>query len=210
MPSDSELSERDVVRPPTHAGVFRNGKVELDCPVEWPNGARVKVYLAEPIRPVRPSGHVIIAGFGPAGRWVADVLERFTIPYVLIETNPNTVSAQRALGKRVILGDASDPGILEAAGISTASLLVLTIPDEAATIRAIQAAKAANPALVVMARTAYTSSGMSARQAGADVVVNAERAVAREFYESVLFELSRAFSPGPAGREPAGADGCGC
>ena len=188
MFSDADVSEQDSTTP-FYSGVFRQGKVELDYPVSWPEGLRVRVQLAEPTDMPEPLGHVVIAGFGLVGRCAADVLDKYAIDYVVIETNERTVSGQRTLGRQAILGDVSNPEVLEAARIRSAGMLVLTIPDQEATISAVRAAKAASPSLFVVARAVHTSGGLQTRQVGADVVINAERVVAKEFYEWLLLRL---------------------
>ena len=43
--------------------------------------------------------HVIIVGFGLAGRCVADLLTHAKIRFTIVERNPVTVATQRALGR---------------------------------------------------------------------------------------------------------------
>jgi voltage-gated potassium channel Kch len=186
----SETSERDPAHLPVYPGVLRGGKVELDHPVTWRDGVRVWVQIAEDREGIEQRGHAIIAGFGPAGRWAADVLERFSVPYCIIERNLRTAAAQETLGKRVVLGDASDELTLDVAGVREAGMLVLTIPDEKATIKTIRCARALNEKLVIIARTEYTSTALVARKSGADVVISAEVAVARELHQLLLLALT--------------------
>ncbi len=135
--------------------------------------------------------HVIIAGFGPGGRFVAECLKKAGIPFVLVEKNPETVRTQAALGIQVIQGDVTDADVLQRAGIETASVLALAIPDEQAAIRAAAAAHAIRPEVHIIAATRYTSSGFKALQAGADEVIVAEQAVAREFRDRIRAFMAR-------------------
>ncbi len=75
------------------------------------------------------NGHVIIAGGGSIGRYVASVLKDTFQPFVVIDLNPETVARYRAAGIPVIYGDASHPVVLEAANFRHARLLVDTVPD---------------------------------------------------------------------------------
>lgn len=176
---------------PTHSGVFRNGRIELDHPVGWADGMRVVVQIVGDCNGCSDHRHAVIAGFGPAGRCAVDVLEKFSIPYVIVDRNPKTASTQQVLGRRAVLGDVTEPAVLEQAEIGRADLLILTIPDEKATIRAIRTAKVMNPSLAIVARTEYISTALVARRAGARAVVSAEIAVAREFHEVLLRSLMR-------------------
>lgn len=144
--------------------------------------------------------HVIIAGFGVGGRFIAEYLRAHDIPFVLIEMNPETCLAQRALGLRVVQGDVSDEGILKAADIETASVLALAIPNEEAALQATELANRIRPEIHIIAGTRYTSTGLQALQRGADEVVVAEQAVAMEFYRRIAAFMSatRVEPAGPA------------
>ena len=131
--------------------------------------------------PQTQPAHAIIAGFGVPGRVVAEMLESRGTPYTVIETNPATVTRACKPGRRLVCGDASDPQVLRNAGIESATLLVIAIPDESAALACTRVARHLNPTLHIITRTHYTSIGMEAKQLGANEVVVAEQAVAREF-----------------------------
>ncbi len=129
--------------------------------------------------------HVIIAGYGVGGRFIAEYLKERQMPFVVVEMNVNTCKAQRTIGVSVIEGDISDEAVLRQAGVETASVLALSIPDEKAAIRATEIANAIRPEIHIIASTQYTSSGLKALQSGADEVIVAEQAVAQEFYRRI-------------------------
>ncbi len=129
--------------------------------------------------------HVIIAGYGVGGRFIAEYLQRHDIPFVIVETNPETCEAQRALGIEVLHGSIADESILRTAGIETALVLALAIPDEQTAVRATELANAIRPEIHIIAGTRYTSAGIQALQKGADEIIVAEQAVAREFYRRI-------------------------
>ena len=164
--------------------VFRNQQVCLDGPVDWSEGTSLTVTPQLPVRLDGESGgHVIIVGFGLAGRGVADLLDRAKLSYTIIEKNPATVKTQQALGRHIIEGDAIDSRILMEAGLTTATILALTIPHEEAVLAATALARRLQPNIFIIARTNYSSQGMRAFQLGADEVVKAEQAVALQFCE---------------------------
>jgi voltage-gated potassium channel Kch len=195
-----EPFEQDPRALPVHSGVIRGGKVEFDSPTTWPDGARVCVQVAADHNGLDRPSHAIIVGFGPTGRWVADVLDRFSVPYCIVERNIKTVSDQQCLGKRIVLGDVTDELVLEMAGVRDAGMLALTIPDEKSVVRAIRCAKGLNPRIVIFAKTEHASTALVARKAGADVVISAEIAVAKEFHELLLLCLSGGLSIASSGR----------
>lgn len=167
-----------------------DGRVDLEGPVDWPDGTKL---LVSPIPPNaldgRLKGHVIVAGFGLAGRCVVDLLTGLHIPYTIIEQNAVTVETQRALGRTIVQGDASQSEVLVSAGLNAAGMLALTIPDEEAVLKAIGVARRLHPEIYIIARTNYSSKGMHAAQLGADDVVKAEQAVALQFYERLSRRL---------------------
>ena len=168
----------------SYRATYRNAQILLDEPVEWPEGTGLLVTpLLRPEGQQRIDGHVIIVGFGLAGRCVADLLDQVKVPYVIVERNPITVETQSALGRRIIKGDATDSEILMQADLSDAEILALTIPDEDAVLQATSLARRLKPDIYIIARTNYSSKGMRASQLGADDVVKAEQAVALQFYE---------------------------
>lgn len=173
--------------------VYRGGSVQLDGPVSWPEGTRLTVTPV--LMPTEGweeiEGDVIIVGFGLAGRCVADLLDRVNVGYTIVEQNPVTVETQRALGRTIIQGNATDTQTLIEAGLNTASTLALTIPDEDAVLEAVELARRLRPKINIIARTNYSSKGMRASQLGADEVIKAEQAVALQFYD----RLSRRFRP---------------
>lgn len=178
-------------------GIYAQGRIALTRPPCWPDGSRVvfRVEKVESPSSTEQNGatgrieRVIIAGFGPSGRWVAEIFQRHAIEFVIVELNEQTVARQRKLGVQAIAGNISEPEVLREAGIERASALLLTIPDERAVIEATRVARAMNPSLYIVARTLHTSAGMAARQAGADEVIKDEQAVASRFSELLTRKL---------------------
>jgi CPA2 family monovalent cation:H+ antiporter-2 len=128
-----------------------------------------------------PRGHAIIAGFGLAGREVANAAIARGMPVRVIELNNDTVRRCALAGLSIHKGDAADPAVLRAAGIADAALFAATMPNDHAVIEAVAQARLLNPRVRILARCDYTSNGMKAMRRGADEVVVAEQAVAREF-----------------------------
>lgn len=173
--------------------VFTDDGVQLAGQPDWPEGTRLVVTPIE-TADLEGSldGHVIIVGFGLAGRCVADLLSSSNIPYTIVEKNPVTVETQRALGRDVVEGTATEVATLVKAGLTTASVLALTIPDEEAVLEAIAVARRLRPEIYIIARTNYSSKGMKASQLGADDVIKAEQAVALQFYDRLARRIRQA------------------
>ncbi|HBU42463.1 MAG TPA: hypothetical protein DEB57_06230, partial [Microbacterium sp.] len=58
---------------------------------------------------------VVIAGFGPVGRVVADRLAATGFLITIVEINPETVRKQSSIGRRVIFGDITNEEVLHSA-----------------------------------------------------------------------------------------------
>lgn len=132
--------------------------------------------------------HVIIAGFGPIGRVLADSLKAAGTPYTVIEMNEATVKTQQLLGCAIIQGDASDPAVLLRAGVAEASALAITLRDTAAAVRVCQAARALCPAgtLTITIRTRHLSEAFEAKRHGADIAVVEEIETAKAMASVVV------------------------
>ncbi|CAG0967666.1 Glutathione-regulated potassium-efflux system protein KefC [Phycisphaerales bacterium] len=128
----------------------------------------------------------IVAGFGPVGRAVADLLARDGVDVTVIEMNPKTVQKQTSLGRRIVYGDASNPSVLESAGLECADAVVLTLPDDEVVLRSCTMIRAHNPGVFIAVRTGALSLGLRAMQLGADHAVVEEMVTAEAMSRQVL------------------------
>ncbi len=99
--------------------------------------------------------HVIVIGFGHAGRSVVGALNRQGIPYRIIEANYHTVTKERKMGEPIAYGDASRREVLEAAGIDRARLVVLTAPGRHVMTAVLLAIHRARPDIRTIVRASY-------------------------------------------------------
>lgn len=121
----------------------------------------------------RPPGRVIIVGFGPAGRRVAEALGEAAIPFLVVDLNPQTVSANR-LSLPIEFGDAARPEILRHLGVEYSRALVVTVPEPHTSELIIRQAKRIAPTIPVVARVRYQTRGSALARAGADRAVDEE------------------------------------
>jgi CPA2 family monovalent cation:H+ antiporter-2 len=80
---------------------------------------------------------------------------------------------------RARLGDATRPEVLEHAGIATALVLVVTLPDHIAARLIIAEVRATHPGLPVVARARYHRHVEGLKLGPEDLVVDEEEAVGR-------------------------------
>jgi glutathione-regulated potassium-efflux system protein KefB len=110
---------------------------------------------------------VIIGGYGRVGHTVAAVLACRGIPFVAVDTDPARVARGKADGFPVFYGDIGDPELLSAAGAGRADLVVLTIDNVPAALRAVELLRGSWPALRVIARARDLEASGRLLEAGA-------------------------------------------
>jgi CPA2 family monovalent cation:H+ antiporter-2 len=129
---------------------------------------------------------VFIVGFGPSGRKVAGALMDHGLKPEVIELNPASVKAARAMGLTVHLGDAASEGVLSHAGITGSCVIVVTVPDPRSAQRILQNVHALSPTSGVIVRSRYNISTMDLWELGAAFVVDEENVVGLEIARQVI------------------------
>ncbi|WP_292491524.1 cation:proton antiporter [Methanoculleus sp. 10] len=131
-------------------------------------------------------GHIIIIGFGPMGRHVAEAARSTGVPYMAVDLNPKTVREGRKIGEPIFFGDAINEGVLAHAGVERARVVVVTIPN-AATARQVTAiARKMNPDCAIITRTRYMEDSLALYAIGANDVVCEEFETAAKVLARVL------------------------
>jgi CPA2 family monovalent cation:H+ antiporter-2 len=130
--------------------------------------------------------HVIIAGYGLAGRELSHSLEDCGVPYVIVDINPENIRSALQRVEPAYFGDVTSSEVLEALGAAHARELVLVINDVEATVRAIRAARRLSPELSIFARVFYAADIERVIRAGATEVVAAELEATVEVTQRVL------------------------
>ena len=97
--------------------------------------------------------HVVIAGYGRVGSFVARLLARLDQPFVVVDPNPGRADEARDAGYPVVYGDAAAEPVLEAAGVRRARLVIVTVPDPVGARLVVERARSINPNVHVVART---------------------------------------------------------
>jgi voltage-gated potassium channel len=117
------------------------------------------------------SGHTVVAGFGRVGALVCDGLATSGRPFVIVDQDPERVPEMEARGFLHIVGDATEEGMLREAGVERASVLVTTMPNDAANVFITLTARELSPQLMIIARAEQPSTPKKLRQAGANHVI---------------------------------------
>ncbi|MFZ5979368.1 MAG: NAD-binding protein, partial [Candidatus Zixiibacteriota bacterium] len=130
--------------------------------------------------------HIIIGGFGFAGKELARTLKDCRVPYLIAELNAETVHRAVREGEPAYFCDITNSEVLEMLGAAHARELVILINDPGAVERAVRAARTVSATLKIIARTNYLLDVERLLAAGADEVIPAEREAAARVVETVL------------------------
>ena len=118
--------------------------------------------------------HVIVVGYGVAGRLAVNALAGCNISYVILELNARNVEAGRDEKHPIYYGDATNIETLEHFKIDTARALVLLINDPQAAARVVDTVRRVAPKLPVLMRTRYLGEKQQLMGMGATDVVAEE------------------------------------
>jgi monovalent cation:H+ antiporter-2, CPA2 family len=97
--------------------------------------------------------HVIVAGYGRVGSFVAGMLHRLERPVVVLDVNPGRVKEAGEAGLPTVYGEAAAEPVLEAARVDGARLFILTVPDPVGVRLIIERVRRMNPDLHIVARS---------------------------------------------------------
>ena len=122
--------------------------------------------------------HAIIVGYGSVGQIIGDGLKAQGFPFVVIDDNRRRVEDLRKRGLIAIYGDATAAGVLEAAGVDHAKLLILAIPQGFQKRRIIELARASNPHIETAVRTHRASEVARLKDQGVGLAIMGRREVA--------------------------------
>ena len=110
---------------------------------------------AAAVTPNGLSGHVVLVGYGVAGKLVARALEACGVHYVALELNAETVLEARKANQRVYYGDATNAEALGHAHIDKAKALLLLMNDPFGAERVVDTAKRIAPNIPILMRARY-------------------------------------------------------
>jgi CPA2 family monovalent cation:H+ antiporter-2 len=136
--------------------------------------------------------HVVIIGYGMAGRTLAQILRSLGMPYHIVDSNPYTEGKLRGSGEPFTFGDATRLVILKAVGVERAKAVVIAISDPAATRRCIAMIRSLAPDVHIVVRTRYARNLDHLLEDGASEVVAEEFESTIDLFSKVLrlFEVS--------------------
>jgi voltage-gated potassium channel len=117
-------------------------------------------------------GHMIVCGFGRVGSQVAKALGGRETKVVVVDEDPERAAAAAESGYLTVVGDSTEDETLVLAGINEASVLMVSLADDADAISTVLSARVLNGELRIIARANAASAEAKLMRAGCNHVVN--------------------------------------
>ena len=115
--------------------------------------------------------HVIICGFGRVGQVLAKFLSQEKINWLALDLDPTLLHKSSIAGEQVFYGDAGDPEVLLAAGVTKAKMVILSFADEAVNLELVKYLRKLRLDFQIFVRTKDDSNIKAFEEAGATEVV---------------------------------------
>ncbi|MDB5409694.1 MAG: sodium:proton antiporter [Rhodospirillales bacterium] len=129
--------------------------------------------------------HTILVGCGRVGHIVCDSLRRDGGPLYVIEERADSVAELHEAGIEALAANATQVGVLKAANIARARVLLVAIPQAFEAGEIVEQSRKANPQLTIIARAHFDAEVDYLRRLGATIVIMGEREIARGMIEQI-------------------------
>ncbi len=133
--------------------------------------------------------HIVIAGGGRVGQYVARVLQRLELGFVLLELDYRRVEQAKEAGLPIIYGDASQEVVLAAAQVGSARLLLVTTPALETTGAIVKQVRRLQPELHIVARANSIEVLQTLHEHGVQEVVQPEFEASLEMTRQALLHF---------------------
>lgn len=116
--------------------------------------------------------HFIICGFGRIGRIIAREFARQTVPFVIIERDPDRMKEAIDAGYLAVEADASSEDVLQRIGIGRARGFIAAVSTDAENVYAVLTARLLRPDLYIIGRAETEDAKAKLIRAGCDRVLS--------------------------------------
>lgn len=130
--------------------------------------------------------HAIVLGHGRVGRYISHALSQSSIPYVVIDYNNHLVNHLRKRGVDVVYGDPVEIDILRSAGIGSAKVLIVAIPDIHTAEIIIANSKNLNPNIKIISRIHHEGDIARLKDLGVTFIIQPEFEAAISMTQKIL------------------------
>ncbi len=129
--------------------------------------------------------HVIVCGYGLVGEKIADILEQYDIPFVVIEQDKDKVSLLEDKKIDVVLGDATSSKTLREAGIEKARAVAIALDNDAKNLFTIITVRSLNDKVIIATRANDETLVAKFKEAGAGFVATPNRSASDELFREL-------------------------
>jgi CPA2 family monovalent cation:H+ antiporter-2 len=147
----------------------------------------------QPIVPEVAAGarrrYAVLCGYGRIGRLVGAALERRGFPYIVIEADPGICRELRTRGVPVVQGVAENERNMDRLDLSSAQVVVVSVPDPIAMRRIVHHVRRRAPRLPIIARARSSADRDMLEREGVGEIVVAETEAALEIARFTLGRL---------------------
>lgn len=137
---------------------------------------------APPERDIVPTelhDHIVVVGYGRVGSLLGAGLLAQGSKLLVIEDNPEAVATAKRDGAELLVGNAADPEVLAAAGMTRAVRLFVAIPGSFEAGQVCEQARAENATLPIVARAHSDAEVAHLTKCGATLTIMGEAEIAR-------------------------------
>ncbi|WKZ25701.1 MAG: cation:proton antiporter [bacterium] len=131
------------------------------------------------------SEHVVLVGCDKIGSSMLSYFRRRNIPLVVIDFDPGVFKRLSSENTSVLLGDATDSEILELAKITSAKLIICTIPNVEENLSILETIKSSKNKPIYIGSAQSREDSVRVYEAGADYVLNPD-IIAGEFLRHIF------------------------
>jgi voltage-gated potassium channel len=117
-------------------------------------------------------GHFILCGFGRMGEIIAREFSRQSVPFIIVDRNPDRVHFAMEHHYLAVEADASSEDVLRRVHIETARGLVAAVSTDAENVYAVLSARLMKPDLFIVGRAETEDARVKLKRAGADRVIS--------------------------------------
>jgi CPA2 family monovalent cation:H+ antiporter-2 len=133
--------------------------------------------------------HVIIVGYGRVGQQLGKILHARQVPFMVVDLDRTLLRNLKARGYHTLFGDGAMREVLDHAGLATARLLVVALPDPGAARLVVGQACKARPGLEVIAIAQRRTDARAFEALGAVEVVQADLEAGMALLRAALVRL---------------------
>jgi len=133
--------------------------------------------------------HIVIAGYGRVGEFVASILKKLELKFAIIELDYRRVNLATSENMPVIYGDATHHTVMEAAHVDQCRMLIVLLPDFVSADTLISTVRRSHPDLTIVARSEGTVQMGALKLHGANEVVQPEMEAGLEIARQALMKL---------------------